>query len=581
MALSRRSLLSGSVALGGLASSRAIIAQDLGRFRHGVASGDPLQDRVILWTRVEPQGSADAEVSWQVATDADFRRIVRAGRVITDGTRDFTVKIDADGLEPDMSYFYRFAVGGEVSPIGRTRTLPEAGLEQVRCAVVSCSNISWGYFNVYRHIADRTDIDYVLHLGDYIYEYGRGVYASKTMEEAGRTVEPANEITSIDDYRIRYQQYRRDRDLQAVHAAHPMFAIWDDHEFTNDAWRDGAENHDDSEGSWSDRRAIATRVYYEWMPIRGADVGANTRSYRAFDIGGLLSLVMLDTRVYGRDRQISLADDVPRMSAPIDMRTGSPRPITDPAELDTLDLDNLPTGVVFSPDWKRFRTEVLAAADRTILGWEQEAWLRETLRSSKASGTPWQVLGQQTLVGKLLPVDIQPLLDPDRPGMATPEQVAGISALAENNVPFFMDMWGGGYLSSRKRLLRDIADESENTLVLAGDSHNSWAFNLMDDSDRIRAVEMGTPSVSSPGFEAYLNADPKKLAVAMTERNPELIYAETQSRGYLDVTITPDQVQGVWVYVSTVMSRDYTARFGPTLIARADGAGSVKPLTLA
>lgn len=574
MALSRRGLLRSSAGALGLTSSIGF-AQNAGRFRHGVASGDPLVDRVILWTRVEPAGQADVEVRWQVATDTDFSRPVASGRVITDGRRDFTVKVDATGLTPGTAYYYRFLVGEETSPVGRTRTLPEIGLEQLKMAVVSCSNLGWGYFNVYRDIATRDDLDCVLHLGDYIYEYGPGTYTSPEIEALGRAAEPAREVVALADYRMRYQQYRRDPDLQAVHAAHPMIAVWDDHEFTNDAWKHGAENHDDSEGYWDVRRAVATQVYFEWMPVRPVESDARGRLYRSFDFGGLASLIMLDSRVYGRDRQLDVVADAPRQPVPVDMRVNPPRPITDPVEIAALDPNNMPQGVVFPPDFERFRDEVLVAPGRTILGWEQEAWVRQVFTDSKAAGTPWQILGQQTLMGKMVAMDIQPLLDPDRPGMATPEQLAGISVLAENDVPLFMDMWGGGYPAARARLLNDVRDHAENVLVLAGDSHNSWSFNITDDDGKVRAVEMATPSVTSPGFEQYINADPTALAAAAVARNPELVFAETQSRGYLDVTITPDSVTGTWNYVSDVMSRVFETRVGKRLRATGQGGGSV------
>jgi alkaline phosphatase D len=324
-------------------------------FQHGVASGDPLADRVILWTRVTTPPSRSAvgpvDVTWQLASDPMLARIVRTGGARATPERDFTVKVDVAGLEAGRTYFYAFTAGGERSPIGRTKTLPARTVSQVRLGLMSCANYPAGFFNPYRCIANRDDLDAVLHVGDYIYEFENGVYG----EGSGllRIPEPQREAVSLSDYRIRYATYRSDPDLQDVHARHPFIAVWDDHELANDAWRGGAANHNENqgEGSWATRQAAAYRAYLEWMPIR--EQAGGIRLYRSFRFGSLVDLFMLDTRGL-RDRQV----------AP----------------------DNV-TGLV-SPD-------------RTLLGKPQEAWLFDQMRASQRAGTTWRVLGQQIMFSRL------------------------------------------------------------------------------------------------------------------------------------------------------------------------------------
>ena len=325
-------------------------------FRHGVASGDPLTDRVVLWTRVTAPETRSAigpvDVRWVVAADDRLAQVVAQGRTPATPERNFTVKVDVGGLEPGRTYYYAFDAGGEQSPLGRTRTLPTRGVDRVRLASVSCSNYPAGYFNVYRSIANRDDLDAVLHLGDYIYEFADGVYGDG--KEIGRLPLPGGEAVTLSDYRLRYAIYRSDVDLQAAHARHPFIAVWDDHELANDAWRDGAGNHDSTEGDWRERRAAAYRAYLEWMPVRETDANG-VRLYRAMPFGDLADLLVLDTRGL-RDRQ-------------------------------------LPGAV----------TEELAAPGRSLLGQEQEAWLFAQLQQSQRAGARWRLLGQQVLFAPVTP----------------------------------------------------------------------------------------------------------------------------------------------------------------------------------
>jgi alkaline phosphatase D len=353
MRMTRREFLEVAAASGlavGLGGCRTPIGARGERFAHGVASGDPLADRVILWTRITPDGDATAvDVAWRIARDEALGDVVARGQAQTDAARDFTVKVDAAGLEPGRTYFYAFDANGARSPVGRTRTLPVGRVERIRLASCTCANYPHGFYNVYAAIARRDDLDAVLHLGDYIYEYGREGYGASSI---GRDLLPAHEILTLADYRARYALHRSDPDLQELHRRHAMIAVWDDHEFANDAWRGGGQNHDPAtEGPWDARRGAAARAWREWMPVRVAEEGgfdAAPRIWRSFRFGDLADLAMLDTRVAARDQQ-----------APRD----------DPARI--------------------------AARDRTLLGAEQERWLLDWLDDSQQRDTAWRLLGQQ------------------------------------------------------------------------------------------------------------------------------------------------------------------------------------------
>jgi alkaline phosphatase D len=352
MEISRRGFLY-TASAAGLVSLVRLDAQEAGDgrriFRHGVASGDPMSDRVMLWTRVTAENGATPEVSWELSPDTSFRRIVARGTVTTAATRDFTVKVDAGMLAPATTYYYRFEGLGERSPVGRTRTLPVTGAQRVRLAIASCSNLPFGYFNAYQRIAERADLDAVLHLGDYVYEYQNGRYGDGT--PFSRIPEPDRETLSLVDYRLRHAQYKRDADLQEVHRQHPFIVVWDDHEIANNTWRDGAENHDAAEGDWALRRAAAVQAYLEWMPIREDRATRRPRIYRSFSFGDLADLIMLDTRVLDRDEQAANRDAIAAIDDP----------------------------------------------KRTLLGSSQEQWLFDELKASGSAGVTWQLLGQQVM----------------------------------------------------------------------------------------------------------------------------------------------------------------------------------------
>ena len=280
-------------------------------FRHGVASGDPLRDRVVLWTRVTPGTPGETvDVEWMMARDARMSRAIARGSIRTSADRDYTVKIDPVGLDPGSTYYYRFSARGARSPIGRTRTLPARPTRHVRLALASCSNLPFGFFNAYARIAARPDLDAVLHLGDYIYEYANDRYGNRAEGDGtalGRVPLPDREIVTLDDYRQRYGQYREDPDLQAAHRQHPFIAVWDDHETANNSWRGGAQNHNPEDGDWSARRVAAVRAWLEWMPVRESP-GGDFRLYRQFAFGDLADLMMLDTRLEARELQVAAGD---------------------------------------------------------------------------------------------------------------------------------------------------------------------------------------------------------------------------------------------------------------------------------
>ena len=334
-------------------------AQQTGIFRHGVASGDPLLNRVILWTRVTvPLGEDLTVVEWTIAEDGAMRQVQQRGVTYTNAGYDYTVKVDVARLDPGKTYYYQFSAKGSQSPVGRTKTLPIGALNRLRFAVVSCSNYPYGFFNSYRQIAGRADLDFVTHLGDYIYEYGNKEYGDGTA--IGRVPSPEKEIVTLQDYRQRYAQYRSDPDLQEAHRQHPWIVVWDDHESANDAWESGAENHSPAtEGDWNTRRAVATQAWFEWLPVR-ENPFLGGQIYRTFPFGDLMDLVMLDTRLAGRAQQVAPAS---------------------PALFDT---------------------------GRSLLGAGQEAWFFQELLASRNRGARWRFVGQQVMMGQLLNTDGSP-----------------------------------------------------------------------------------------------------------------------------------------------------------------------------
>jgi alkaline phosphatase D len=519
-------------------------------WKHGVASGDPLSDRVVLWTRITTDATGPVDVGWQVATDEAFSNVVRFGVSTTSASVDYTVKVDVDQLSPASKYFYRFSVVNQKSPVGKTKTLAASGASQVTLAVFSCSNYPTGYFNVYAEAAKRTDLDATVHLGDYIYEYASNGYASSNAATLGRVSDPTNELLVLTDYRKRHAQYKSDPDLQTLHAAVPMIAVWDDHEVANDTWKDGAENHQANEGDFKLRRAAAIQAYHEWMPTRvtQADI-----IYRSFNFGGLVALHMLDTRLIGREKQLDYANYTTQQGL------NSAAFITD-----------------------------LTRADRQLLGTTQTAWLQQQMTASTAT---WQVLGQQVLMGRMdIPSPI--LFEALNPG--TGVSISAYTALkikqatapntltpteqyilAQPAIPYNLDAWDG-YYAARETVLGMARALNKNLVVLAGDSHNAWGNDLKDQSGNQVGVEFGVSSVTSPGFESiFVNDNPATLAASLEQLIDPLVYADTSRRGFSLITATATECRCDWIYVSTISSRTYTATTGKSLRAL-PGAGNRK-----
>ena len=607
--LNRRQLLKGISASLGLLALRGFSVQAAAPayFTHGVASGDPLADRVILWTRLIPGSGEHSTIhcQWQVAKDRAFKQIVSTGTASTNFERDYTVKIDAAGLSPNSSYFYRFLTDDQLaSPIGMTRTLPVGDIDQIRLGITSCSNYPQGYFNVYRHMA-QTDIDLVLHLGDYIYEYAEGVYSNEVAtDKLGRKVEPSNEILSLEDYRMRYGLYRSDEDLQLVHARHPFVCVWDDHELANDSWKEGAENHSADEGDFQARMRSARQAYHEWMPIRTSALGDQGAIFRSFKLGNLADLIMLDTRLHGRDQPLDYAKDLPmhsalfqlsasgegsliseeasaqvikslpaeqlvRITMPFDFTSGTPTPVNDYATIKDLSAETLPQGWYYLPDSQNFKQQALVESDRTILGADQEQWLNSELKASTERGATWQVIGQQVLMGKLkLPVLTNEQLKIDQAEPYIRDILEMMQVLAPDQLPFNLDAWDG-YAACRDRVFSSFAEHGTNPVVLGGDTHNAWAFNLADSNGQAVAVEIGTPAVNSPGLETYLPTDPAVLAQAMQDASAELFAVDTARRGWSEVTLTPEAMTNQWHFVSTVLDKNFTVEQGAVQYCKA------------
>lgn len=515
-------------------------------FAHGVASGDPLVDRVILWTRVSPSASpAMVDVAYEVSDHPSFETLTTSGTFSTGPHRDYTVKVDAAGLAPGTTYWYRFEAEGVVSPVGRTKTLPAGPVAKARFAVVSCAHFGAGYFNIYRLIADQRrpddDLDAVIHLGDYVYEYGLGQYAE---DLTGRDVEPRHELLTLEDYRTRHAVYKRDLDSQAMHATHPMIAVWDDHEMANDAWKDGAQNHDEaSEGLWSDRKASAVQAYYEWMPVRDPAMGGPL--FRRFDYGELLTLHMTDTRVEGRDEQ-----------------------------LDLLGILDDPIGGALA------LASGLLDEDRSLLGETQETWLEDGLLDST---TTWQIIGNQVMMGQLY-APVLPEI-PDLPDSAR-NQVAIIRLLAQaaDNVlsrvlpgpglPIALDSWDG-YIPARLRLFETLA-RVDDVIVITGDFHNAWALELARDRDlkdgtylpetgaAAVATEFVTPSVTSPGFEGQIpGAALDIVRDAILDKNSHIKWTDLAQRGYFTLTVRSDKAEAQYYFSPNARVPSDARNIGP------------------
>ncbi len=477
-------------------------------FAHGVATGDPTANSMIFWTRVSEQ-TAPVDVTLEIFKDALLTQLYATRCTQANATRDYTIKLDVDGLEPATTYYYRFSTASATSRTGRTQTAPAAGIGALKFGVVSCSSMAHGFFNAYAQLSNRKDINAIIHLGDYIYEYGTGEYGDI------RPYEPANEIKTLSDYRTRHSFYKRtDADLQTLHSLFPFITIWDDHESTNNSYRDGAGNHTEGvEGSWPQRKGWAQQAYDEWMPIRLPEAGNTNKIWRRLRYGTLLDMFMLDTRLFDRD---------PEAATPVNPTDSTAR-----------------------------------AEDRNLLGKVQLEWLSNGLQESSAK---WKVIGNQVVFHQW---SVKP--GPDGKVPAELQGLVGPSGLNG-------DSWDG-YVAERKRVTAVLSGANgkkkiDNTIILTGDVHSSWVADITNDPNDPSiynpitgsgslAVEFVGPSVTSPGLPI-----PNQAVDAFRVINPHIKYINLSDHGYMLVSFTEKEASCEYWYVSTVTERGGSERMG-------------------
>ncbi|MGW0762197.1 alkaline phosphatase D family protein [Streptomyces sp. NPDC002814] len=488
-------------------------ADEAPAFLHGVASGDPLPDGVLLWTRVTPTAAAvpgsglgpDTEVSWTVATDKAFMNVVAKGSTTATAASDHTVKADIRGLAPATDYWFRFSAGGTNSPVARTRTAPaaDAAVPNLRFGVVSCANWEAGYFASYRHLAARGDLDAWLHLGDYIYEYGTGEYG--TRGTVVRQTAPAHEILTLADYRARHGKYKTDADLQALHAAAPVVAIWDDHEMANDGWAGGAENHTEgAEGTWAARQAAAKQAYFEWMPVRPAIAGT---TYRRLRFGKLVDLSLLDLRSF-RSQQVAVGN-----------------------------------GEVDDPD-------------RTLTGRAQLDWLKAGLKSSD---TTWRLVGNSVMISPFAIGSLSAdLLKP----------LAKLLGLPQEGLALNTDQWDG-YTDDRREVLAHLRSNAiRNTVFLTGDIHMAWANDVPVNAGTYplspsAATEFVVTSVTSDNLDDLVKAPEGTISAIASPiiraANRHVHWVDTDRHGYGVLDITAARAQMDYYVLSDKTKQNATA----------------------
>lgn len=540
--LTRRQAIAGLAAAGlGLPGCATVVREpepDEEAFAHGVASGDPDATSVVLWTRLS--GSSSAERGrWQVAEDARFREPVAEGDFFTNPARDMTAKVVATGLAPGRRYYYRFLWGSRRSPVGRTRTLPTGAVASLGLAVASCSNYPFGHFNAYRAIAVDEQVDMVLHLGDYLYEYGPDGYGGKAGEQLGRAHLPPRETVTLADYRQRHAQYKVDPQSRLMHAAHPLLAIWDDHESTNNPWQGGAENHQpDTEGDWTRRLTAALRAYFEWMPVREPTAGGRRADYwRHFSFGDLASIITLESRHTGRARQLDYDDPA------IDLDSGA--------------------GVA------AFRAQ-LAAPGRAMLSASGEDFAMAALAASVQAGQPWRLVANQVTMARIAAPPVTDALLSElgiTEGQRFYREAKGIQRLSGLGLPLLLDTWDGYPWARARFYQRAAAAGAQDLLVLTGDSHAFWQNQLQDDAGRPMGLELGTTGITSPGPFAFLGNDgAARIEQLLVDASPEVLWAEGRTNGYLRLVLERDRALADFVGVDTITSPG----FKPLLLRRAE-----------
>lgn len=503
-----------ALAIGGPSAAALLTATG---FTHNVASGEPGPDSILLWTRYVPGKRVDARLTVELSTTPDFALARLGGTAVAKRADDYTARISVRGLDPGRTYFYRFiAPDGAASPVGRTRTLPVGPVARFGLGVFSCANMPFGWFNAYGHAAMREDIDLMVHTGDYFYEFKRGYYPDAAKAVAGRLFEPAGEAVELADYRLRLASYRADPDLQRLHQMFPMIAQRDDHELANDAWSHGAQNHTPDEGEFQIRKRASIKAYNEWLPVSGA-------GWSSYDIGDLATIFRPETRLTARSEALDMRAVVAGEGDPVEKL-------------------------------KVLRDGPLADPDRTMMGNVQEKWLYDGFAQSRKRGAKWQILAQQVLMGQwntpaIPPEFLQNLRLP-------PEGAAylkAIDAATKAGLPPDLDDWSG-FPAARTRLLEAAQVADADLVVLSGDSHNAWAFDL-GEGGKPAGVEFGGHSVTSPGLEGYLSVPPAMTAQLIKSASPQLKWLDTSNRGYMAIEVTPERVTGEWVFLESVATR--------------------------
>lgn len=555
--LTRRSALLAGAGIGLAACSEQrfepLPARD-GPFKHGVASGDPDQTSMVLWTAVT--GADGAPLTVEVSDTPDFAQLVFTDQLDPSGPETggaTPYKILAGGLVPGRAVWYRFRFREHLSPAGTAKPLPEGAVDQFRIAAFSCSNYPAGFFNAYAHAAQRGDIDLAVHLGDYFYEYGPGEYATEDAERLSRLPDPAHELISYEDYARRHAQYSADPDLQALKAAVPLVLVWDDHETANNAARDGAENHQPDEGDWFERRDAALRAWSAWTPTREST--PMHERWGALQIGDLASLILLETRLTARSEEILLDP------FPVDPETADP---ADPAA----------------------RAEVAAWLERTagedsrtLLGERQLVDVTAALAASVEAGQPWRIFANQVIMGRVPAPDYATLMP-----FWLRWAVRANDPLAWNFIqrfafgtPLNLDAWDG-YPAERERLYAAARSVNADFITLTGDTHNAWVLDLHDQTGTRVGTEFGVSSVTSPSRFERLDLPGADFGTYTENTAPEVLRHNAYDRGYLHLTLTPDEARAEHVIVSTCKSRDYSANPDSVWRVRPARGGAVAPV---
>jgi alkaline phosphatase D len=454
-------------------------------FRHGVASGDPLADRVVLWTRVSGV-LTPTPVVWTVATDRELAQVVASGAALAAADSDFCLSVDVDGLSPASTYYYGFSAGGVTSPVGRTRTsrAREDGRE-IRLGVVSCSSYADGPFVAYARLVEK-DVDLVVHLGDYIYE------ASAADGDLARPSVPDRTPVTLADYRARHAQYREDPDLQRLTATVPLAAVWDDHDVADNAWRGGAPRHDPGrDGPWELRRAAALRAWLEWMPVRRPDPMAPERIWRSLDLGGVAELLLLDTRHDGRDRQVAAGDPDPAAA------------VVDRA--------------------------------RSLVSGAQRDWLTDRLRGSAAT---WRVLANQVVLSPL-----------GLPAPGPLEEVAERIGLVVDGEVINPDAWDGYVAERRRLVdvLASVPDSVVLTGDIH--SSWALDVPGADGPVAVEIVVPSVTSTSFADQVAGPDLVTDAIAAVFDAELRHLRWVDLSRHGYAVVSLTPGRVAADWWHV--------------------------------